>query len=184
MTGQLWVQRDDREGLEMRQILVLVIAVLLVASCGNAAEEVAERAIEAGGGGDVDVEFDEDGDTGEIVFETDEGTQTLNVGGGELPEGLTVPVPDGYEVLASSTFESDEESLISATLHYPESELESLIEHFDDLFEGDDEVSKVETSLETGRQILWLGAESLSLNLVKRDSESVVEVSITEIKAP
>jgi hypothetical protein len=168
----------------MRRILVLTVAVLLIAACGNAAEEVAERAIEAGGGGDVDIEFDEDGETGEIVIESDDGTQTVNVGGDELPDGLTVQVPDGYEVLASSSFESDEESLISATLHYPESELESLIQHFDDLFDGVEEVTKVETSLETGRQILWIGAESLSLSLVKRDSESVVEVSITELRAP
>ena len=166
----------------MRRILVLVVAVLLVAACGNAAEEVAERAIEAGGGGDVDIEFDEDGETGEFVIESDEGTQTISVGADELPDGLTVQVPDGYEILASSSFASDEESLISVSLHYPESELESLIQHFDDLFDGVDEVSKVETSLETGRQILWIGAESLSLSLVKRDAESIVEVSITEIK--
>ena len=168
----------------MSKLSALVLAALVLAACGNVGEEIAERAAEAGGGGDVDIELGDDGETGEIVIETEDGTQTVNIGTSELPDGLTVPVPDGYEVLASTSFESEEESLISVTLHYPESELESLIQHFDDVFQSNEEVSKVETSLETGRQLLWLGSEDLSINLVKRDSEDVVEVSITEIKTP
>ncbi len=165
----------------MRRIFVLMVAVLLVAACGNAAEEVAERAIEAGGGGDVDVEFDDDGETGEIVIESEDGSQTVNVGDQDLPSELTVPMPDGYEVIASSVIEQADETIVTAVLVFPGGDIEEIAAHFDDYYEGAEGVNRTETSFEGGTQYVWLTEQGASVSAVSRDGEDTVEVTVTDI---
>ena len=163
----------------MKSLIALLALGLVLAGCGNAAEEIAERAAEAGAGGDVDVEFDDEG--GEFTIESEDGTQTVNVGSGELPSELTIPIPDGYEVIASSVIEQADETIVTAVLVFPGGDVEEIAAHFDDYYEGTEGVNRTQTSFEGGTQYVWLTEAGASVGVVSRDGEGTVEVSITQI---
>jgi hypothetical protein len=82
--------------------------VLVLGACsgGEIAEEVIENQE-----GVQDVDIDED--SGEINIDTDDGSATF--GGGEIPDGFPIDVPDGGEVQA--VIESDGGA--SVTIVYP-----------------------------------------------------------------
>lgn len=77
------------------------LAVATLGACS--AEDVAERAIEAGTGGEADVEIDRDGG---VTIESDEGSVTVDPDSGEVVvegsdgdttyQGLTGDLPDGF----------------------------------------------------------------------------------------
>ncbi|WP_338747965.1 hypothetical protein [Janibacter alittae] len=95
----------------------IVLAATLVTGCSTiadkAGEKVAEKGMEAAGGGDVDIDSDDDG---KVTIESDEGS--LEVGGDELPAGFPdeVPLPDDFEVQASMSMGSDDDQ--SFTVHF------------------------------------------------------------------
>jgi len=93
-----------------RYSLVAVAAVLVLSACQSASEVLTEQIAEQVEGVD-NVEIDTE--SGEVSIETDEGS--ISIGGGELPDGFPVPLPDGYEV--TTVFTSDQESLVAVT--YP-----------------------------------------------------------------
>jgi hypothetical protein len=163
----------------MRRIVLLIVVGLFLVACGNAAETVAEKAIEAGGGGSVDVDLDDEGG-GEFVIESEDGSQTVNVGGGELPSELTIPMPDGFEVIASSVIEQGDEKFVTAVVVYPGGDIDEIAAHFDDYYEGIDGTNRMQTNLETGTQYIWLTEEGVGVTAVARDGEDTVEVSVTE----
>ena len=86
--------------------LALCVLVLGACSGGEIAEEVIENQE-----GVQDVDIDED--SGEINIDTDDGSATF--GGGEIPDGFPIDVPDGGEVQA--VIESDGGA--SVTIVYP-----------------------------------------------------------------
>ena len=112
--------------------LMVVFAVLVIAvaatGCAKAAEKVsekvAEKALEQSGGGNVDIQ--QSGDETVIKVETEEGTMVL--GGGDLPEGLTVPVRDGGEVTAS--FSTPDGKTVS--LAYPKGDYDDIVKFYED----------------------------------------------------
>lgn len=162
----------------MKSLIALLALGLVLAGCGNAAEEIAERAAEAGAGGDVDIEVDDEG--GQFTVESEDGSQTVNVGSGELPAELTIPIPDGYEVVASSVIEQADETIVTAVLVFPGGDVEEIAAHFDDYY-GDAGISRTETSFEGGTQYVWLTEDGASVGVVSRNDEDTVEVTITEI---
>lgn len=111
MTGwKIDGQDAGRELAGIGRVMVLGLVAALLAGCGSiaetASEQLAERAIEAGGGTDADVGID--ADTGQITIQTggtDGGSMTL--GGGEVPPGIAalVALPDDHEVITSGTLE-------------------------------------------------------------------------------
>lgn len=108
----------------MKRIAIGFVALTLVlTACQSAAEvlteQIAEQAI-----GDGDVKIDTD--SGEISVETDDGS--ITIGGGELPDGFDVPLPDGYQV--TSVFTSDGSSAV--TLAYPGGDYDAIVSFFDD----------------------------------------------------
>ena len=123
----------------MKRIALGIVALALVlAACQSAAEVITEQAIEEAVGGDVKV----DTDSGEISVETDDGA--ITIGGGELPEGFPVPLPDGYEVTA--VFTSGRSSTVS--LSYPNGDFAAIEAFFDDWTSGEsDEWTKSNSSI-------------------------------------
>ncbi len=167
----------------MNKLVALFLAALVLVACGNAAEEIAERAIEAGADGDVDVEFDlDDEGQGEFVIETEDGTQTVDLGATELPDGLQTPLLDGYDVISSTVFEQSEGSAISVLVHYPRGTLDDVVAHFDDHFEGQEGISRTANQLEGAQQVFWIAPDAnQSVTVVERDGDDFVEVAITEL---
>ena len=159
---------------------------LLVAACSSAsdvvADNVTEQLIEAGLDGDVDVDVSgdgedmtiniesEDGDvsidvTGDgddatVEMESDDGTITFGAGS-EIPEGLTIPVPDGGDVTTS--IEMEEGAMVVVT--YPKGDYDAIVAFYDDWTAGSGEDFDRQTlSIDTGgpdqRSTTWIGTGS------------------------
>ena len=166
----------------MKSLIALLALGLVLAGCGNAAEEIAERAVEAGSGGDanVDLDFDDDGG-GQIVIEGEDGTQTVDLSPDELPDGLTIPFPNGYEVFSTTVLEQGEETAITATVTYQGGDIDEFIAHYDDYFSDADGISKTDNSLEGARQVFWIAPDALqTVTVIERDGEDYVEVTVFE----
>lgn len=120
----------------VKRIAVLMAGFsLLVAACGSAsdkaAEKLAEELIEASSGGDVNVDISGDGDDVTFEMETEEGSFSMG-SGGDLPEGLEVPVPDGGDVV--TTFAAEDG--IMATLTYEGDRYDEIVSFYDDWTDG------------------------------------------------
>jgi hypothetical protein len=100
-----------------RFAVVLLGMVFVLAACQSAGEQLSEQLIEQVDGVD-DVNINSD--TGEVNVVTDDGS--ITIGGGEIPDGFPIPAPDGYEVLA--VFTSDSEGSVS--LLYPQDRFDEL----------------------------------------------------------
>jgi hypothetical protein len=126
-------------------IALLLVMLLVLAACGSSADElgerIAEEAIEDEFEGDVDVDIDEGG--GEISIESDEGSLTF--GGGEVPEGLDIPLLDGGEVVTSIDNTSGDTVMQAASLQYGPGAYEELVGFYTD-WVGDIEATRQETS--------------------------------------
>ena len=103
--------------------LIAALALALVLSaCGKAeekaAETLAEKALEANSGQDVDVDINEDGQT--VTIQTEDGTLTQSSGDNvELPADFPsdVALPDDYKVMSVMTMGP----VTSVVLEVPES---------------------------------------------------------------
>lgn len=112
----------------MRRILVVLVAMTLVlAACQSSGEQISEQLAEQIDGVD---EVDINADTGEVKIETDDGS--ISIGGGEIPDGFPIPAPDGYEVQA--VFTSDTEGSVS--LVYPQDRFDELAAFYGDWTAG------------------------------------------------
>lgn len=106
----------------------LLAAALVLTACQAASETLTEKALEQVEGVEG---IDIDTDSGEIKVETDDG-DTISIGGGEIPDDLSVPLPDGYEV--TTVFTSDGESAVSVI--YPSDRFDELSSFYDDWTQG------------------------------------------------
>lgn len=91
---------------------------LVASACSSAAEKISEAAIEnaleSDGGGNVDVELGDDGQVS-ISVEGEDGA-SFEVGQDiDLPEGLTIPIPDGGSAVQSGS----DGSYVFVALTYP-----------------------------------------------------------------
>lgn len=120
--------------MKARIIVGGAVLMLLVAACGNSAENVAERIIEEQTGSDVDISddggsvqiTDEEGGTIDIssddesivITGTDESGDEMSIemGGTEIPEGFPMPIPDGSEVVLVSSLETPNGASYSVTV--------------------------------------------------------------------
>ncbi len=102
--------------------VALTALVLLMAGCQSASETISEEILENIDGVD-DVEIDED--SGEIRLETEDGS--FSFGGGEIPDGLDIAVPDGGEVLVTL----DAPDGISVSLEFDIDSFESVVEFYE-----------------------------------------------------
>lgn len=136
-----------------RMIIVLAALAVVVAGCGAAVEELTEEAVERGleaSGENGNVEFDLDEEGGEVRVETDDGS--MSIGGGEVPDELTIELPDGGEVVSSFVMGSE----VAVTLEYPGSDFDELVAFFDDrLGDWNRSSSSFESEGEEFRNVMW-----------------------------
>ncbi len=161
---------------------------LLISACSSAsdvvAENLAEELIEAGADGNVDVDVSGDGEEMTINLDTEDGNVSIDVSGdgddatiemesedgtftmgagSEMPEGLTVPVPDGGEITTSVEMEDG----VMVVLMFEKGRYEEIVAYYDDWTAGTGEKYEKQTmSVDTGgpdqRSTMWVGTESNS----------------------
>ena len=170
----------------VRKLIPLIALALAASACGNIAENIAEEAIERGleaeGGGNVDIDLDSDGE-GTIEIESEEGDSIISMGGGEVPDSLDMPIPDGYEVVGSSTFSGTDQTNTTVTLQYSPSDLDDLVEVYTDYFAGFDDVFTSQS--DSGGSQLWSWAtgdndQTQSVAITVYDGDDFVTVSLTQ----
>lgn len=139
--------------------IMIVVLALVAAGCGSAieglTEEAIERGLEASGEdvGDVDIDLDED--SGEFRVESDDGT--FSVGGGEVPDGLELDLPDGGEVVSSLTTPD----LVQVSLQYPGGQFDDLVDFYDQRLADWDRSESTFTNDGTEiRNVSWRGEEN------------------------
>lgn len=127
--------------MRIRRCIVLLAALTLTLSACSGAD-VAEGILENQEGlGDVEI----DENNGSVVIEVDDedGGGSAVIGGGDVPDGFPIPVPDGGTVV--SVFTQDADAIV--TLTYPASEYDSLVSAYQDFVDGSGgEVSTVTSS--------------------------------------
>lgn len=111
----------SRSGRATRTAAAILLAGVLtagVAACGTTknklSEKIAEKSIEAGGGGDVDI----DAKDGDFSIKTEDGEFSTKRTS-ELPDGWPtdiLPVPDGFEVQMANTMKDGETNATTAVL--------------------------------------------------------------------
>jgi hypothetical protein len=128
----------------LRTTIVTAMGVAL-ASCGavtenvaeNLAETAVERAIESETGESVDFDIDASGDSMVMNIETPDGTQEMTFGGGEIPEGFPLPLPDGATVQSVVTA-GEAGAFVTATA--PASEFDAIVDLYESFFADFDDV--------------------------------------------
>lgn len=135
-------------------VAVLMLAMLALAACSNASETLTEQIIEAGGEGNVEVDLDDDSVS--VSFEDEDGSGSFTVGGGEIPSGFPVPVPDGGEVM--SVFESEGD--VGAAVQYDAGRYDELVAFYEDWVAGADmdELQTSSAEYEGLRSVQWFSA--------------------------
>ena len=110
---------------------------LALAGCGEQiAEEVVERQVEGAlgtAGGDVEIDIDEEGESGSITVEGEDGDATFSFGGSDLPEGFPAElVPDGATIETSSTIASGDGAMDMVSF-ITDRATDELFDHYVDL---------------------------------------------------
>ena len=121
-----------------RRILLAAATIgfaIVATSCGAAAEklseEAVERAIESGGGGDVELDVSGDGDEFTVNVESEDGT--FSVGSDvEIPSELQIPVPGG----GSATSAGTQDGAVFVSITYPTERYDELVAFYDNWTSG------------------------------------------------
>jgi hypothetical protein len=166
----------------MRRTILLVVVAMLAASCGSAAERLTERAveraIESESGGEARVDLSEDDGEVSLEFETDDGTGSIVIGGGELPEGLPVPVPDGGEVVSTFTAEGADGTTYTVTVLYEGDRVEELSAFYESWMRGEaDDVQKTTTSGDFVSTTLFSDALAAYLSISLSEGDTTVLIN-------
>ena len=151
-------------------MLAALALALALSACGKAqdkaAETLAEQALEASSGQDVDIQSDADGQT--VTLTTDQGTIRQSTGDNlTLPDGFPTDVllPDDYKVMSVMTM-GEVTSLVLQTPEAPS----GLFKHFKDGQAGE---GWKETMSMQGADASMLGFEKENRSLLVNLSNSV-----------
>jgi len=113
----------------MKLFALALFVAALAAACGGQqiSEEIAEQAI----GGNADVEISGDGDDLTVNIQSDDGS--LSIGSGaQLPDELTIPVPDGGNVTAAGS----QNTSVFAAVTYSIDRYDELVAFYDSWTDG------------------------------------------------
>lgn len=135
----------------MKKQAVLVAALaLLLAGCGGASDTIAKRLAETGEGVS-NVEFDD----GEVTVEFDDsqGGGSMVLGGGSVPVGLPMPVPDGGDVQSSV----EQGATAAVVLGYPLDRFNELVALYSDWVDGQNAENVINANSTNPQSESWFG---------------------------
>lgn len=133
-----------------RRLMVIALFLIIATACGSAAEQLAENAIENELGENVDLDIDTD--SGEIRIQSEDGSAVF--GGGEIPAGLVVPVPDGGNVVTAFEGNDGDTVQYSVSVDFPGGSYEDIVAFYDERIGTGDGVTRVESTA-GGRITSW-----------------------------
>ncbi|MDJ0952655.1 MAG: hypothetical protein QNJ81_03145 [Acidimicrobiia bacterium] len=179
----------------LRYIALLFVLVLTAAACGGSAEDaLLEQILESGNDGisDIDIDSDtgelnisfegEDGEEVNVVSQGEDGEfsmtiegedgETFTFGGGEVPADMVTPIADGGTVVQSYSSDSDR----SVSVEYSAAMFEQLVDLYEGVFAGVDDVSRTESSYTTEdgtiRNVGWYGGSG-AINVTVSDCYTI-----------
>lgn len=195
-------------GAWVRRLAMVGTAALFIAGCGGgadpaeeAANQLAEQIIENAGDGSVAVDIDDNGsmnidvdgeDGSSVSIDTDnEGSVAIQIdgddggmaiiGGGEVPEGFPIPVPDGGQVISSIVGSSDEGAGAQVMVQYPAGRFEELAASYQSWIDGQGlEVTTMDMSTTEAKMIQFIGsgADGSGVMISVTDAEDGVVVML------
>jgi hypothetical protein len=142
--------------IERRRALPLVaVFALTLAGCGGITEGLTERAIESLS--DEVKDIDVDSDAGRVRIETADGT--LTIGGGSIPEGITLAPPPGGEVVSSL----EAPTVAQVMVLFPGGDFEAIVAFMEGQVRDDWERSSFTSQVgdDTQRNVSWSGEGGL-----------------------
>ncbi len=140
-----------------RRLVALVVGLVVgaVACGGGTADELAESILEQQQGVQ-DVEIDDDSMS--MSFESEEGDISMEMGSGDLPDGFPFPIPDGCEVVGSSTWEGPDGTAFQAGLEFSPQEFDAVVSFYESFLEAEGfDITKTVADTETDTTAMLLG---------------------------
>ncbi len=114
--------------------LLLAVLALVVTACGaaieNVSEELIEQAAEQGGGGEVEIDFDDEGVS--VSVQNDDGNFAIG-SDLDLPDGLTIPLPSGGNITTAGS----DGSYTFASVQFPGDRYDELAAFYEDWTSND-----------------------------------------------
>ena len=151
-------------------VMLFAVLALMASACGAAADKISEKAVESaaekaieeasGGQANVDISGSEDAPT--IKVETEEGSVAFGAGV-DMPEEITIPVPDGGTVQSAMSFD---DGSAQASVAYDRDRYDELVSFYEDWVVGNGgdswqkQTQSMETDDDTIRQTYWFDDES------------------------
>jgi len=165
---------------KVRLVVVLVILALVAVGCAKTAENVLENAIEKQledeGGGDVNVDLNEDG--GSVSIETDEGS--VEFGNTEIPADFLLPIPN-YEEVGGVITTTGEFASTQVILSFDPDDFDEVAALYEDFFNDQGwEVSRTESSGEGVRFVSITGSSdelAASVFITYSDGDDVASLT-------
>jgi len=136
--------------MRVRTVIAFSTLGVLLAACSSVTETAIEQLVESGEG--ISNVAIDDGEV-TIEFEDSEGGGSLVLGGGDIPTGLPMPVPDGGEVLSSI----EQGGNLAIVLQYTQGQYEEIFVLYQDWVAGQATDNLAETRSTNPRSDGWIG---------------------------
>lgn len=161
-----------------RTLAVMAAVILTMTACGSggdsddAADALAEEIVERAGGGDVEINTDDDEFTMEV--ENDEGGFAATLGG-DLPADFPFPLPDEFEVRSSMQIDDEAGTSYNAVISVDAEEYDSVKAMYESWLEGEGfAVDAFEVENADGTKGVFISGE-------RDDVDAFVSISVEEV---
>ncbi len=155
----------------MRPLVLIFVLALTLAACSG--EQISEQIAEEAIGGNANVEIEGEGDDVTINIESDEGSISIG-SGGDVPNEITVPLPDGAVVVSSVVVGNG----ASVGVEYPTDRYDEIAAFYDSWTSGSGGTWLTSESAfphgdgQTVRNMTWQAEESV-MTVILRDCYSL-----------
>lgn len=129
--------------------------------------------------GDASIVISEDDGTVEMEIESEDGDASIVIGGGELPADFPIDVPGGGTI--QSVMEA--EGNASVTLHYAESEFDSVKSFYENWVSSNSATVMSTTELSEPKVVQWTleaGSKFYVISVTEGFGQTVVSLTVAE----